>query len=131
LSYESRTGRPDHNACTARVSLWLSRYLLILTTLSLLAMPITEHFWDWDRFLQTGRDFEIGLILLLSFLCLVMVLSRSYRHCVDALLSARNCLAAAFDNLVLSVPLAGALLNLQTVSPPDPGIYTSEMHLQI
>jgi len=43
------------------VFVWVSRYLLILTTLSLIVMPITEHLWNSDRFLQSGRDFEIGL----------------------------------------------------------------------
>ena len=112
--------------------MWVSRYLLMLTALSLLTMPITEDLWNWDHFLQSGRDFEVGLILLLSFLCLVMVLSKTNKHCVDALLTARRYLAAPFDDpAVLSVPLAGAFLNLQRVPPPDPGICTSALPLQI
>ena len=100
--------------------------------LSLIAMAVTEHLWNWDRVLQTGRDFEIGLVLLLSFLCLVVVLSRSYKHCVDALLTVRSDLAAPFDDLVvLFVSLAGASLKLQRVPPPNRGLCTSDTPLQI
>ena len=108
----------------------VSRYLLILTAVSLITMPITQHLWTWDRFLQGGRDFELGTFVLLSFLCLVMVLSRSYQNRVDVLLSARTFLAALFDDL-LSAVLAGAFLNLQRVPLPHPVICTSDLPLRI
>jgi hypothetical protein len=111
---------------------WVSRCLLVLTAISLITMPITEHLWTWDRFLQGGWDFELSSIVLLSFLCLVMVLARCYKYCVDVLLFARSCLAAAFDGLVaLSVAMAGAFLNLRRGPPPDPGICTSDIPIRI
>ena len=48
-------------------------------------MPVTERLWDWDHFLQGGNDFELNTILFLSFLCLVLVLSKHGKHCVDLL----------------------------------------------
>ena len=116
----------------ARVFVRISRYLLILTALSLITMPITEHFWTWDRFLQGGRDFELESIVLLSFLCLVMVLSKGDRHCVGLLFSAWRRLADAFDDpVVRSGLLAGAYLNPQMVPPPGPGICASDLPLQM
>jgi hypothetical protein len=131
---KSRTGRPDHNprAVRARVFVLVSRCLLMLTTLSLITMPITEHLWTWDCFLQGGRDFELSSIALLSFLCLVMVLSRTYKQCVDVLFSVRDCSASTFDDHVgLSVVLAGAFLSLEKVAPLDPGLCGSQLTLQI
>jgi hypothetical protein len=134
LTQESKTSRPDQNAYmgTHWAFVWVSRCLLILTTLSLIAMPITERLWNWDHFLQSGRDFEISLILLLSFFCLVMVHSRTYKRCVDVLLSAQSVLAAPFEDLVVFPEiLAGSFLNLQRAPPPNPGICGSDTRLQI
>ena len=109
-----------------------SPYLPILTTLSLITTPFTEYLWTWDHFLQVGRDFELSLIALWSFLCLAMVLSKSYKHYVDVPLSAQRWLAATFDDfVVLSVVPAGPFLNLERVPPHDPSLCASELPLQI
>ena len=86
---QSRTNRLDLNACacTAWVLTCAGRVLLIWSAFSLVTMPITERLWTWDRFFQTGRDFELGMILLLTFLCLVLVLSAQGKHGVEFLLS--------------------------------------------
>jgi len=83
-------------ACTARLLIWAGRYLLILSVLSLLTMPITEHYWTWDRFLQTGRDFELGTLLVLMLLCLVLVLSKQRKQCIESFLSLSHILAFRF-----------------------------------
>lgn len=86
MTSQSKTSRLDFNACacTARVLAWAARCLLILSALSLLSMPITEYCWTWDRFLQTGRDFELGTLLVLMLLCLVLVLSSQRKQCVES-----------------------------------------------
>jgi hypothetical protein len=53
-------------------------------------MPITEHLWNEDHFLQSGRDFELGTLMVLLFLCMVLVLSRQCKQCVEAILSIRR-----------------------------------------
>jgi len=95
---QSKMSRLDLNACacTARLSTWAGRYLLIMSALSILTMPITEHFWTWDRFLQTGRDFELGTLLVLMLLCLVLVLSKQRMKCVESFLSLCEILALQF-----------------------------------
>jgi len=90
--------RLDLNDCagTARLLTWAGRYLLILSALSLLTMPITEHYWTWDHFLQTGRDFELGALLMLMLLCLVLVLSKQHNQCIESFLSFSHILAFRF-----------------------------------
>jgi hypothetical protein len=134
LTHKSKASWPALNACacTVRVLALTGRYLLILTALSLITMPITEHLWTWDRFLQGGRDFELGTLALLSFLSLVLVLAKGYKQCVDVLISARRWLAVKFNDLVVPrVPLSGASSNLCRVVPPDPGTCISDIPLQI
>jgi len=90
-------------ACTARTLAWAGRYLLVLSALSLLTMPITEHLWTWDRFFQTGRDFELGTLMVLMFFCLVLVLSRQCKQCVETFLSLWHILAFQFADGIAPV----------------------------
>jgi hypothetical protein len=94
--------RPNLNACscTARVLVVIGQVLLIFTALSLCTMPVTQHLWTWDHFLHGGRDFELGMLMVLSLLSLVLVLAKSCKQCIQALLSARHSLASAFRDPV-------------------------------
>jgi hypothetical protein len=38
-----------------------------------LTMPITQGIWSWDKFLHGGQDFELGLLMIVSCLCLVLL----------------------------------------------------------
>jgi hypothetical protein len=61
---------------TADTSQWtrpLSRLLVLLTTLLLLAMPVTEHLCNWDRFLRGGQDVEFNLLAALLFAAMVVL----------------------------------------------------------
>jgi hypothetical protein len=49
------------------------RAVLILTEVLLLLMPLSEHFWQWDRFLRGGPDVEFGILSLLLFAGLVLL----------------------------------------------------------
>jgi len=113
-------------ACTARVLERVSRYLLILSALSLVTMPITEYFWNWDRFLQTGRDFELSTLMVLSFFCLALILSRQCKQCVESLFTAWCTLAFKFINCVTRLfYLFGEFLVFcsEPVTGPGTGIY--------
>ena len=77
--------------------MWIARALLILTAISLITMPVTQHLWTWDRFLHGGRDFELSTLMILSFLGLVLVLSKNLKQCIDSFLSALCILAFACD----------------------------------
>jgi hypothetical protein len=82
-------------ACTSSVLVWIARVLLTLTAISLITMPVTQHLWTWDHFLHGGRDFELSTLMILSFLSLVLVLSKSLKQGIDSLLSALCVLAFA------------------------------------
>jgi hypothetical protein len=61
---------------TADSSQWirpLSRLLVLLTTLLLLVMPVTEHLCNWDRFLRGGPDVEFSLLAALLFAAMVVL----------------------------------------------------------
>lgn len=110
----------------------MGRCLLVLTMLSLVTMPITQHFWTWDHFLQGGRDFESGIIAVLSIFLLVLVLSKSYKQCVDVLFSARRYLVIKFGNLFVSVvPLSEASSNLRGIPPLPPSAWVFGTSLQV
>jgi len=95
-------------------------------------MPVTENLWTWDRFLQGGRDFEVGTITVLSILCLALVLSKNLKQCFDLLLSARRYLAVNFDDPdVAVVSLSATLSNFRREAPPDRLSCTSFLPLLI
>ena len=51
----------------------LSRLLVLLTTLLLLVMPITEHLCNWDQFLRGGTDVEFSVLAWLLFAAMVVL----------------------------------------------------------
>jgi hypothetical protein len=51
------------------------RAVLILTALLILVMPLTEHLYGWDKFLQGGPDVEFGILCLLLFAGLVLLMA--------------------------------------------------------
>jgi hypothetical protein len=87
LKISPHARRPVLNAfaCTIIVFERISRFLLIAIGVSLITMPVTQHFWIWDHFLHGGSDFELTTLLLLSFLGMALVLSRQLKDCVNLL----------------------------------------------
>jgi hypothetical protein len=51
----------------------LSRVLVLLTTMLLLVMPVTEHLCNWDKFLRGGPDVEFSLLAGLLFAAMVVL----------------------------------------------------------
>jgi len=51
----------------------LCRLLVLLTTLLLLVMPVTEHLCNWDHFLRGGQDVEFNLLAALLFAAMVVL----------------------------------------------------------
>jgi hypothetical protein len=66
--------------------IWLGRFLFILSAISLLTAPLTQHLWTWDHFLHGGQDFELATLMVLTSVAFVLVLSRQCRENVDLLL---------------------------------------------
>lgn len=119
-------------ACAARPLVWAGRYLLILSALSLFTMPITEHLWTWDRFLQTGRDFELGTLLVLMFLCLVLVLSKQRKEGIESFLSFSSILAFQYadrNRTATCLPFEASVFNRELGSDPRVGICGSPLQI--
>jgi small-conductance mechanosensitive channel len=73
------------------------RLLLLFTAILIFVMPWTEYFWQFDRFLRGGQDFELGLLSLLTIFALVLVLVRQRRQNVALLLTLRRWLSLVFE----------------------------------
>jgi hypothetical protein len=105
---------------------------LLLTAVSLFTMPITQYLWTWDRFLQGGRDFELGGLLLLSFLSLVLVLSRSCKQSFDSMLSAWRVLASNFKDRApsrISLPGTSSVLLEELMACPAAGMRNTPLQI--
>jgi hypothetical protein len=51
----------------------VGRLLVLLTTLLVLVMPVTEHLCNWDHFLRGGQDVEFNLLAALLFAAMVVL----------------------------------------------------------
>ena len=88
-----RQPSPRAHAETNHVLVWLGRLLLLLSAVSLLTMPLTQHLWTWDRFLHGGQDFELTVLMILTMLSMVLVISQRCRRCIDRLAAQRYLVA--------------------------------------
>lgn len=113
---------------TTRVLVWVGRVLLILTTVSLLTAPLTQHLWTWDHFLHGGQDFELHTLVILTFLCLVLVLCKQLKWSADVLLEGWLTLQHGSRAVLLSQNSAnGTLVRLRLIpvaAPASPGSCT-------
>ena len=73
------------------------RLLLLFTAILIVVMPWTEYFWQFDRFLYGGQDFELGLLSLLTIFSLVLVLRQQRQQDVALLLIVRRWLSLLFE----------------------------------
>lgn len=64
-----------------------SRLLLLLAAVEVITMPLTQHLWTWDGFLRGGRDFELGLLMIVTFLCFVLLRAQQSRQRLGSLLA--------------------------------------------
>jgi hypothetical protein len=104
---------------------WIARALLILTAISLITMPVTQHLWTWDHFLHGGRDFELTTLMTLSFLGLVLVLAKSLKHSIDSLLSGLCALAfACHKRIAIKITWGLSIFRIGYMAASDTGMYS-------
>jgi hypothetical protein len=95
-------------------------------------MPVTQHLWAWDHFLHGGQDFELSTLVVLSFLCLVLVLSKHGEQCIDLLFANRCLLAFIFNHRRwVRTPIRGAFLIQLAERVPSPDLAIYNLSLQI
>ena len=76
----------------------LSRVLILLTVVLVLAMPWTEYFWHFDQFLRGGEDFELSLLAVATICCLVAILLQHGKKSVAFTLALRRWLSFVFQH---------------------------------
>ena len=117
----------------SKVPILLGRLLAALTTLLLVVMPLTEHLWAWDHFLQGGQDFEFGLLGIASILCLVLVLSQHYKQVINLLLAIRLLVsfALSLEHRLLGITRLGAIFEFHRCCVDSPAFGIYNLPLQI
>lgn len=103
-------------ASRAQICVDLSRLLLGLAFIELLTMPLTQSLWTWDGFLRGGQDFELGLFIIVSCLCLVLLRAQHTRQRVRLLLALRSLVVLLFRPTLRRI--LPAMAHLQ-VAPDD------------
>jgi hypothetical protein len=95
--------------------------LLIINVIVLAISSFTEHLWTWDRFLRGGQDFELSVLALIAFFCLILVLAAHFRRAV------RDRFAQGAGHPVTRELNAGSLPGAPSLFTPScehpPGIY--------
>jgi hypothetical protein len=94
------------------------RILLLVNVVVLIASGFTEHLWTWDRFLHGGQDFELSLLALLAFFCLILVLAQHFRHRFSELLDRRGGSSLTLDFAVLAPAAPPSLPIVSSERPP-------------
>lgn len=95
----------------------IGRLLLMLATISVLTMPLTQNLWTWDHFLHGGQDFETSMLTIVITLCLAVLLSLICKRHIDFLLTVRRVLAFTFNYCELPGKSLGMTF---FVSPAEP-----------
>jgi hypothetical protein len=122
--------------CAARMVARVARILLVLMGVSLITMPVTQQMWIWDHFLHGGQDFELSMLLVLSFLCLTLVLAKHGKQYVDSwfvfwFAAWRLPSFESSDRMLARTPVAGASLILRTTRLGDLSLGLYSLPLQV
>lgn len=124
--------RTNAATCSPAALARLGRILLVLTAVSLLTMPVTERVWTWDNLAEGGKDFELSMILVLSFFCLVLVLLKQGKQCIASMFASwRQIALIASQGGVVRSALAAALVSVSCESMPRPDLSMQNTPLQI
>jgi hypothetical protein len=114
----------------------IARILLLLIGVSLITMPVTQQMCNWDHFLHGGQDFELGMLLVLSFLCLALVLAKQGKQCVDSLFvfwfAAWRLLSFGRSNRMqarTSVTARVSILRTRCLADPSLGLYSLPLQI--
>jgi hypothetical protein len=96
----------------------LSRLLLGFAFIELLTMPITQHLWTWDHFLRGGQDFELGLFVIVTCLCLVLLRAQHCRQTIRHLFAFCRVLLPSFQPKDYRIRFASGGIMIPAWDPP-------------
>jgi hypothetical protein len=126
---------PNSDRADGMSSMWTyaSRIALLLAAVTLLVMPLTEYLWHFDKFLQGGQDFELGLLCFATVLCLVMLLVQQRKCSLRLAFALFRWLSMVFrraDRLVRG-SFRGLITAMHGVAVPSPSLSDLNLPLQI
>ena len=110
--------RPRFRFDTPREWVCAGRTLLVINVIVLVLSGFTEHYWTWDHFLRGGQDFELSLLALLAFFCLILVIAQCFRRRVSDLFDHGDSSGITDDLYTLSLCAAPSLLFISAERPP-------------
>ncbi len=120
-------------ACVMNVCSMGSRILMAMTFLVIALMPLTEYFWHFDGLLRGGQDFELSLLAILTFFCLIVVLFQHGKKDLELLISLRRWLAFVFRYAEPAIPgeFRGLISSLHAEPLPNAvlGMYTLPLQI--
>jgi len=110
-----------------------SRVALLLTAILVLVMPWTEYFWHFDKFLRGGQDFELGLLSVATFICLILVMLQHGKRGVTLILASRTWICFVLRHRDDPVPgmLCGLVADWHTIAVPSPALSRNTLPLLV
>jgi hypothetical protein len=111
----------------------VGRVLILLTALLLSVTPWTEYLWHFDNFLHGGQDMELGLLSLLTILCLVLVLFQDSKQRIKSTVVIRQWLSSVLDQtdpLARGSSFHGLNMGLDAI-PPGSSLGTYNPPIQV
>jgi hypothetical protein len=96
----------------------VGRCLVLLNIVVLILSSFTEHYWTWDRFLRGGQDFELSLLALLAFFCLILVFALYFRRGVSELLRQRNGISTICEPVAVPLSISPLVVAFSSERPP-------------
>jgi hypothetical protein len=109
------------------------RVLLLFTALLLIAMPWTEYYWHFDRFLRGGQDCEFGVLFIASIFSLALVLAHCRKQTSALVHAVRQWISGVLQNT--SRQARGTLQQLIAAPHaslvPSPSLGTYNLPIQV
>jgi hypothetical protein len=133
LLQKTSISRGTRTAGMSQAWVVLSRVLILLTVLLVLAMPWTEYFWHFDHFLRGSEDFELSLLAVATIFCLVVILIQHGKKSVVFILALRRWLSFIFQHDDPAVPgrFCGLIAASDTAPLPSPALGMYNLPIQI
>ena len=115
----------------ARSAACLSRILLLIVAVETLTMPFTQGLWSWDRFMHGGQDFELGLLIILTCLCLVLLRVQQRESCLRPAFIIRALFKSAQKPIVDPLLTCMRAAGHRSQIPSPPGLAVTKIPLLI
>ncbi|WP_353068540.1 hypothetical protein RBB75_14875 [Tunturibacter empetritectus] len=128
----ARRSVEDTPSRAPEICVLFGQILVLLTTLLVAVMPVTEYLWTFDKFLRGGQDCEFGLLALAAVFCLMLVLSHQRRAVLALILSLRRVLSSLFQPADPAARLCPCMVSsVQYNLPRNISLHSINLPLQI